>query len=101
MASAFPWTTSASGWRSGCSVDLRTHGEVCDLATEGRRPVDLGVKVIDMPAPRGIDSTQHTDPVTQVDGPVMTDVLLHSVSAVDFGGGDGTQSVLEAQNPSK
>jgi hypothetical protein len=63
--------------------------------------VDLGVKVIDMPAPRGIDSTQHTDPVTQVDGSVMTDVLLHSVSAVDFGGGDGTQSVLEAQNPSK
>jgi hypothetical protein len=82
-------------------MDLRTHGEVCDLMTEGRRPVDLGVKVIDMPAPRGIDSTQHTDPVTQVDGPVMTDVLLRLVSAVDFGGGDGTQSVLEAQNPSK
>jgi hypothetical protein len=69
-----PWRRPSHGrhWprgrRLGRPVDLGTHGEVCSLATEGRRPVDLGQKVIDRLAPREIGGVQHTDPVTQVDG---------------------------------
>jgi hypothetical protein len=44
-------------------VDLGTNGRVCVLAMEGRRPVDLGKKVTDRPAPHEIDGTQHTDPM--------------------------------------
>jgi hypothetical protein len=62
-------------------MDLGTHGGVCGLAAEGRHPVDLGTKVADGPALCGIDDAQHMDLVTQVDGPVMMEVLLRSVSA--------------------
>jgi hypothetical protein len=58
-------------------MDLGTHGGVCGLATEGRHLVNLGTKVIGMPTLCGIDSVQHTDAVTQVDRPVMMEVLLH------------------------
>jgi hypothetical protein len=91
-------------------MDLGTHGGVCGLATVGRHPVDLGTKVTDRSAPRGICDAQHTDLVTQVDGPVMMEVLLRLVSvvsgcgrrsAVESGGGGATRSVSTAQNPSK
>jgi hypothetical protein len=91
-------------------MDLGTHGGVCGLVMEGRHPGDLGMKVIDRSAPHGICGAQHMDPVTQVDGPVMMEVLLRSVlaasgqgrqSTVESGGGSGTWSVLAAQNPSK
>jgi hypothetical protein len=62
-------------------MDLGTHGGVCGLATEGRHTVDLGTNVTDRSALRGICSVQHTNPVTYVDGPVMKEVLLRSVSA--------------------
>jgi hypothetical protein len=62
-------------------MDLGTHGGVCSLATEGQRPVDLGMKVADRSVPHRIYNAQHTDLVTQVDGPVMMEVLLCSVSA--------------------
>jgi hypothetical protein len=55
-------------------MDLGTHGGVCGLATEGRRSVDLGMKLANRSAPCGIYGTQHTDPVTQVDGLVMMDM---------------------------
>jgi hypothetical protein len=97
--------------RSGyCPMDLGTHGGVCGLTTEGRRLVDLGTKVIDKFAPRGICGTQHMDSVTQVNGPVMTEVLLLSVSTVSGHGrrsavepddDGGTRSVSVARNPSK
>jgi hypothetical protein len=61
-------------------MDLGTHGGVCGIAMEGRRPVDRGTMVADRSAPRGICSAQHIDPVTQVDGPVMTKVWRSSVS---------------------
>jgi hypothetical protein len=72
-----PW-----GRRLGRPMDLGTHGSVCSLATEVWRLVDLEMKVINRSAPRRICGAQHTDPVTQVDGPVMTEVLLRLVSAV-------------------
>jgi hypothetical protein len=53
VMSALPWTTSALGQRLGHLMDLGTHGGVCGLATEGRRLVDLGMKVVDRSAPRG------------------------------------------------
>jgi hypothetical protein len=98
------------GRRSARPMDLGTHGGVCDLAIEGRCSMDLGTKVTDRSAPCKIYGVQHTDPVTHVDGPVMTEVLLCLVSmvsgcgrrsAVESGGGDGTRSVSAAQNPSK
>jgi hypothetical protein len=49
---------------------------------EGRNPVDLGMKVADGLALHRIGDAQHTDLVTQVDGPVMREVLLFSVSTV-------------------
>jgi hypothetical protein len=91
-------------------MDLGTHGGVCGLATEGQRPMDLGTKVADWSTLHEICGTQHSDPVTQVDGPVMTEFLLCSVStasrrvqrsAVESGGGGGTQSVSMTQNPRK
>jgi hypothetical protein len=81
MSSALPWMMAASRAEIRSPLDLGTHGGVCGLAMEGQRPVDPGTNVTNMPALRGIGSTQHMDPVTQVDGPVMTEVLLHSVSA--------------------
>jgi hypothetical protein len=54
MASALPWTTSASGAEIGRSVDLGTRAGVCGLATEGRHPVDMGKMVADRPAPSEI-----------------------------------------------
>jgi hypothetical protein len=62
-------------------MDLGTHGGVCGLAIEGRCSVYLGMKVTDRSALRRICSAQHTDPVTQVDGSVMMEVLLRSVLA--------------------
>jgi hypothetical protein len=62
-------------------MDLGTYGGVCGLATEGRCSLDLGTKVIDRSAPHRICGAQHTDPVIQVDEPVMTEVLLHSILA--------------------
>jgi hypothetical protein len=70
------------GRRSARPMDLGTHGGVCDLAIEGRCSMDLGTKVTDRSAPRKIYGAQHTDPVTHVDGPVMTEVLLCLVSMV-------------------
>jgi hypothetical protein len=52
------------GKRSGHPMDLGTHGGVCGLETEGRRPVDLGTKVADTSTPRKICGAQHTDLVT-------------------------------------
>jgi hypothetical protein len=52
------------GWKLGYSMDLGTHGGVCGLAMEGRRPVDLGMKVADRSISHGICGVQHTDPVT-------------------------------------
>jgi hypothetical protein len=63
-------------------MDLGTHGGVCSLAMERRCLVDLGTKVADKSAPRGICGARHTDPVTQVNGSVMTEVLLHSIFAM-------------------
>jgi hypothetical protein len=80
MALALPWTTLASRAEIRSPLDLGTHGGVCGLAMEGQRPVDLGTNVTNMPALRGIGSAQHMDPVTKVDWPVMTEVLLHSVA---------------------
>jgi hypothetical protein len=91
-------------------MDLGTHDGVCGLATDRRRLVDLGMKVTDRSAPRGICGTQHTDPMAQVNGPVMMEVLLRSVStacgrgrrsAVESGGGSSIRSVLTAQNCGK
>jgi hypothetical protein len=45
-------------------MDLGTHGGVCGLTTEGRRPVDLGKKVTDMPTSHEIGGAHHTDPMT-------------------------------------
>jgi hypothetical protein len=53
VMSALPWTTLALGRRLGRLMDLGTHGGVCGLAMEGRRLVDLGMKVVDRSAPRG------------------------------------------------
>jgi hypothetical protein len=39
------------------------------------------MKVADRSAPQEICGAQHTDPVTQVNGLVMTEVLLCSISA--------------------
>jgi hypothetical protein len=44
-----------------------THGRVCDLATEGRRPMDLGTKDDDGPASPRTNSVHRKDLVTQVD----------------------------------
>jgi hypothetical protein len=91
-------------------MDLGTHGGVCDMSMEGRCPVDLGTKVVDRSAPHKICGMQPMDSVTQVDGPVMTEVLLCLVlvvsgrgrrSVVESDGGSGTHSVSIAQNPSK
>jgi hypothetical protein len=91
-------------------MDLGTHGRVCSLATEGRRPMDLGTKVTDRSVSHRICGAQHTDPVTQVDRLVMMEVLLHSVStvsgrgqrsAVESNDGDDTQPISTGQNPSK
>jgi hypothetical protein len=91
-------------------MDLGTLGGVCVLTMKGQRPVDLGMKVADRSAPHGIYDMHHMDPVTQVDGSVMTEVLLCSVSAangrgrrsvMESGGGGGTRSASVAQNPSK
>jgi hypothetical protein len=106
MASALPWMTSAS--QAGHPVDLGTHGGVFDLATKGRHLVDLGTKVTDRPALREIDSAQLMDPVTQVDGSVMMEVLLHLVSSASGQGrlsavesdGGSTRSVSATRNPS-
>jgi hypothetical protein len=49
-------------------VDLGTHGGVCGLVMEGRRPVDLGKTVADRPALSEVSDAQHTDLVTQIDG---------------------------------
>jgi hypothetical protein len=50
VASALPWTTSASQAEIGRPVDLGSHGGVCGLVRERRCWVDLG-KVADRPAP--------------------------------------------------
>jgi hypothetical protein len=42
--------------------------------------VHLATKVDDGPVPHGIDGAHHMDLVTQVDGPVVTEVLLCLVS---------------------
>jgi hypothetical protein len=55
-----------------------THGRVCGLAVKGRRLVDLGTKVDDGPAPRGISGMHHMDLATQVNGSVVMEVLHHS-----------------------
>jgi hypothetical protein len=52
----------------------------------------MGTKVTDRPALHGIDGTQHTDPVTQVDRPMMTEVLLYSVLTTS---GRGRRSAME------
>jgi hypothetical protein len=66
----------------GRPMDLGTHGGVFSLSMEGRCQMDLGTKVTDRSAPRKICGKQHTDPVTQVDGSVMMEVLLLLVSTV-------------------
>jgi hypothetical protein len=47
-------------------MDLVTHDGVCGLATEGRRPVDLGTKVTNSSAPHRICGVQHTNLVIQL-----------------------------------
>jgi hypothetical protein len=59
---------SASRAEIGSLGGSGTHGGVCGLATEGRRPVNLEKKAADRPAPCKIGSMQHIDLVTQVDG---------------------------------
>jgi hypothetical protein len=52
-----------------------------------------GTKVANRSTPHGICGVQHTDLVTQVDRPVMIEVLLRSVSAAS---GCGRRSAVES-----
>jgi hypothetical protein len=59
-----------------------TRGEVCGLAMKGWCPVDLGMRVDNGHASRGIGGVHCMDMVTQVDGLVVTEVLHRSLSAM-------------------
>jgi hypothetical protein len=59
------------GLRGGDRVAWRIWGIMVECVAwrwKGRRPMDLGKKVADMPTPPKIGGAQHIDPVTHVDG---------------------------------
>jgi hypothetical protein len=77
-----PWTELGSEVEIGSPDGSRDSWWSVQPGDGGAMLVDLGTKVSNRSAPCGICGVQHTVLVTQVNEPVMTEVLLRSLSVV-------------------